>query len=98
MPNWLPIGAGLMSIVVGCSGGPERVKPPRIDPSSAAKQALELYDVNHDGKLNQEELAPCPGVLISIDRYDTNHDKVIDQDEFSTHLTNLLKNGTGATQ
>ena len=87
-----------MLLIVGCTGGPERVKPPKIDPSAAAKQAMELYDLNHDGKLSLEELAKCPGVLVSIDRYDSNHDKAIDQEEFSTRLTNLLKNRTGATE
>jgi hypothetical protein len=82
----------------GCSGGPERIKPPRIDPSSAAGQAMELYDKDHDGKLNQAELGACPGVLVSLDRYDTNRDKMIDQEEFSTRLAQLLKNRTGATQ
>jgi hypothetical protein len=94
----LQIGAALAITIGGCSGAQERIKPPRIDPASATSQAFELYDTNHDGKLTQEELAKCPGVLISLDRYDTNHDKQIDQEEFRTRLTNLLKNGTGATQ
>jgi hypothetical protein len=98
MCKWSHVSAGLMVLVVGCYGGPERVKPPHIDPRAAASQAMELYDTNHDGKLSQEELVQCPGVLISFDRYDSNHDKVIDQEEFSSHLTNLLKNGRGATQ
>src|SRR5262249_2101503 len=85
-------------LVCGCTGGQERIKPPRINPTSAASQAMELYDTNHDGKLSQDELAKCPGVLISVDKYDTNHDKMIDEEEFRTRLTNLLKNGTGATQ
>jgi len=59
---------------------------------------MELYDTNHDGKLGQEELTKCPGVLISLGKYDTNNDKSIDQDEFRTRLVNLLKNGAGATQ
>jgi hypothetical protein len=98
MCNWFQVGAVFVLLVSGCSGGPERVKPPRINPRSAASQAVELYDTNHDGKLSQEELAQCPGLLISIDRYDSNHDKMIDQDEFSRHVAILLKNGTGATQ
>jgi hypothetical protein len=86
------------AIIAGCSNSPQRVKPPRIDSEAAAMQAMELYDANHDGKLNQEELARCPGVLISIDRYDANKDKSIDVEEFRSHLADLLKNKTGATQ
>jgi hypothetical protein len=88
----------LISLALGCSGGPERVKPPRIDVKSASKQAMEMYDANHDGKLSVEELAQCPGVLVSLDRYDANQDKAIDLEEFTQHLTDLLRDGSGATQ
>jgi hypothetical protein len=97
--SWFRIVATLAVLMSGgCSGGQGRIKPPRIDPSTAASQAMELYDANRDGKLSQEELSKCPGVLISLERYDTNHDKAIDQDEFRARLVNLLKNGAGATQ
>jgi hypothetical protein len=59
---------------------------------------MEMYDVDHDGKLSVDELAKCPGVLIRIDQYDSNHDKAIDLEEFTQHLTNLLRDGSGATQ
>ena len=85
-------------LIGGCSGGPQVVKPPKINVSSAAQQAIELYDTNHDGKLSQEELAKCPAILISLDGYDTNHDKFVDQQEIQDHLAYLLRNGTGATQ
>src|SRR5262249_44156286 len=98
MSKWLLICTACVVATVGCSSGPERVKAPRINSTKAAQQALELYDTNHDGKLSREELAKCPGVLISIDRYDTNHDKMIDEGEFRTHLAQLLKSGTGATE
>ncbi len=82
----------------GCSGSPQRVAAPHVDAGSAAQQAMELYDANHDQKLSQEELAKCPGILVSMDRYDANHDKVIDLEEISQHLKELLRHGTGATQ
>jgi hypothetical protein len=98
MCNWVEVSLVLMVLVGGCSDAPQRVKPPKINPSSAASQAMELYDTNHDGKLSQEELVKCPGVLGAFDSYDANHDKLIDADEFQQHLTSLLRNGTGATQ
>jgi hypothetical protein len=98
MSNLYPVGLLFVVLLGGCSGGPDRVKPPKIDPSAAATQAIELYDANQDAKLNQEELAQCPGVLVSIDRYDTNRDKMIDFEEFSGRLSQLLRHGTGATQ
>jgi EF-hand domain len=98
MCNWVEVGLVVMVLVGGCSGAPQRVKPPKIDPSSAATQAMELYDTNHDAKLSQEELARCPGVLVAFDSYDTDNNKLIDAEEFQQHLSNLLRNGTGATQ
>src|SRR4051794_33937756 len=98
MRNAVQVIVLVIVVATGCSLGPERVKPPKINVSTAASQAMELYDTNHDGKLSQEELAKCPGVLISMDAYDANHDKMIDEDEFRTHLAGLLKSGTGATQ
>jgi hypothetical protein len=98
MYNWHLIGVGLTVLICGCSGGPATVKPPKIDVSSAAAQAIELYDTNHDGKLSQEELAKCPAIMVSLDGYDANHDKFVDQQEIQDHLAYLLRNGTGATQ
>jgi hypothetical protein len=98
MSKWFLLCVALIAAIAGCSSAPERVKAPRIDPSNAAQQAMELYDTNHDGKLSQEELARCPGVLINLERYDANHDKMIDEEEFRTHLAQLLKSGTGATE
>jgi hypothetical protein len=97
MRNLLQVGAVLMLLIAGCSGAPARVKPPKINPSSAAAQAMELYDTDHDGKLSQAEAAKCPGVLVAFDRYDANHDKFIDASEFEEHLQELLKHGTGGT-
>ncbi len=98
MINWSKVALVLAFIFSGCSGGPQRVKPPKINVNAAARQAIELYDTNHDGKLSAEELEKCPGVLIGIDAYDANHDKFIDEQEFQDHLAHLLKNGTGGTQ
>jgi len=98
MRNAVALILSVVVITTGCSSGPERVKAPKIDVSSAAAQAIELYDTNHDGKLSQEELAKCPGVLANFDAYDSNHDKAIDEEEFRTHLAGLLKGGIGGTE
>lgn len=98
MGIWRRVGLGVTILAGGCSGGPDRIKPPQIDTSAAAVQAMQLYDSNHDGKLSKEELAKCPGVLLHFESYDTNHDKAVDQEELQSHLAHLLRNGTGATQ
>ena len=98
MVNWHQIAFALAVLIGGCSGGPDRVKPPKIDPNSAAAQAMELYDTDHDGKLSEKELAKCPGVLATLAGYDINHDKSIDVEELQSHLANLLSGNVGATQ
>jgi len=98
MCNRFKVSFVLVLIVGGCSGSAARMKPPSINPSAAASQAMELYDADHDGKLSQAEAAKCPGVLVAFDRYDSNHDKLIDAPEFEEHLQGLLKHGTGGTQ
>jgi hypothetical protein len=98
MVNWHQIAFVFAVLIGGCSGGPDRVKPPKIDPSSATTQAMELYDADHDGKLNENELAKCQGVQKTLAGYDANHDKSIDAEEFQSHLTNLLSGKVGASQ
>jgi hypothetical protein len=98
MYSWHQISLALAVLIAGCSGGPKRVKPPKIDIDAAATQAFELYDTDHDGKLSEKELAECPGVQITIAGYDTNSDKHIDADEFNARLKSLLGSGSGATQ
>jgi hypothetical protein len=94
-----PQGLWALALTVflsGCSGGPERFKAPSVDAESAAAQALELYDANHDGALNEEELAKVPAMLAKIKIYDVNANKSIEQDEIEGHLGRML-NRTGGT-
>jgi hypothetical protein len=54
--------------VTGCSSGPPRLEPPEIDPVGAARKAIEMYDVNHDGVLTGDELDRCPGLKAAMTR------------------------------
>jgi hypothetical protein len=98
MLKWQQIGFAFAVFIAGCSGGPQRVKPPKIDIDAAATQAIELYDTDHDGKLSENELSKCPGVLVMLTGYDTNGDKHVDAAEFNARLKSLLQSGSGATQ
>ena len=46
--SWFKV-ALLLPLLTSCSGRAARLKPPRIDPESAAAQAISLYDANGDG-------------------------------------------------
>jgi hypothetical protein len=50
----------------GCFGGPARRKPPTIDASASAAQALKEYDGNGDGKLGPDELDKVPAVKAEL--------------------------------
>ena len=66
------------------------------DRGSGAKQPGGwAYDNDSDGKLNQEELVACPGLLEGISKYDQNQDGQIDSQEIQQRLTKLYSNGVG---
>jgi hypothetical protein len=44
--------------LTGC-GGPNRIKPPKINASAAAKEAMKMYDTNQDGKISGDEFGRC---------------------------------------
>lgn len=88
----------LVIMVVGCSQGPARIAAPDVDPDSTADKAIEMYDANHDGNLDNQELAKCPAVLQALSAYDQNADGVISRDEFVGHLTDLYGKRIGLTE
>jgi hypothetical protein len=62
---------------------------PSFDPVSAARAAMDLYDVNHDGKIDANELKQCPALLENMDLMDANHDGVLTLDEITAHMRQL---------
>jgi hypothetical protein len=83
---------------VGCSRGPGRVKPPDIDPDSAAATAIEMYDADKNGSLSKSELAKIPGISEAIAAYDTDQNGSISQEEIAARITDLRKHGVGLTR
>ena len=49
---------------------PPRITAPKIDAAAAGAEAIKLYDADHDGKLNGEELDKCPGLKAAVDKID----------------------------
>jgi hypothetical protein len=81
----------------GCSRGPGRVKPPYVNPDSAAAAAIELYDTNKDGSLDESELARCPAMLEGKKSYDTDGNGKISREEIAARIAEIRKNGVGLT-
>jgi hypothetical protein len=84
--------------IAGCSRGPARVDAPNVDPEGAANKAIELYDFNSDLSLSEDELASCPGMLVSLSLYDQDGNRRVDRDEVAQRLSELFKNRVGLTQ
>jgi hypothetical protein len=85
-------------MAIGCSQGPSRFKPPKVDADSAAAEALTLYDASGDGKLDKQERTKCPGILSKLAAYDADHDEAVNEAEIAGRLKQLLRHGTGGTQ
>jgi hypothetical protein len=88
----------LMLGLLGCSGSPSAFEAPGVDVASAAERAMELYDADKDGTLNEPELAKCPGLLLKRAGYAADGDSALQQAEIEAGLGKLFKHGTGGTQ
>ena len=70
--------------VTGCGGDPSRLEPADLDPANTAERAVKLYDLNHDGKIGEDELTPALKTILST--ADTNHDEALSQAEIAQRL------------
>jgi len=86
----LRISTVLCIAAVGCSGGPPALRPPSLDPESAAEQAIELYDKDEDGVLSLSELKACPGMLAFLEIYDRDNDQMISPEEIVRRLQEFI--------
>jgi hypothetical protein len=67
----------------GCSGRPAAIQPPDIDPQEVAAGAIEQYDTNVDGTIDQKELESAPSLRFSLDRIDANGDSKLVANEIA---------------
>lgn len=86
---------GLFVICVGCSRGPSRVHPPKINASAAGTKAVELFDANKDGKISGEELDKCPGLKAALSRVDTSGTGDVTAGMITTRIKVWQKSRTG---
>jgi hypothetical protein len=94
--DWLLSGLILTNAGCGAIGRPS-IKPPAVNPSRAASEAVELYDQDASGVLNASELAACPGLLAALDKYDTSRDRQLDPDEIAARLGEMYSGGAALT-
>ena len=68
---------------------------PKVDPLSAAAEAIRLYDANGSGSLEEVELVKCPAMMNARDRYDKDGNLQISQEEIFQHLKSLYSASVG---
>lgn len=84
-------------LLAGCSNQPAKVSGADVSPATAATAAMEAYDKNTDGFLDDEELAACPPLLAAKAAYDADTDAKISTTEIESHLTTLFGSGASLT-
>src|ERR1700730_337093 len=89
---WLFCLTGCLAF--GCSSR-GRVQAPRLSPRSAAGKAMELYDTNHDDRLDATELGRCPALKNSLARFDKDGDGCLSADEIASRLSSYGKSKVG---
>ena len=78
----------------GCSRTPPPPPAPKITPEVSARQAIEMYDANQDGKIDAREVLECPGLADARERIDSNKDGAIDAQEIAARINYWINSGT----
>lgn len=86
----------LLWTLLGCSGRPGRIAPPKVDPEEIAGAALEFYDQDSDGTLNADELKACPPLVDALPVYDTSKDGMLSKAELTAGIGSWARRGIGA--
>lgn len=84
------VAVALIGVVLlsswGCDSGPTRLVPPELDATASAQRAMELFDSNKDGKIDDEELDAVPGLKAAINEVDTDGDGAVTADEITARI------------
>ena len=80
----------LFAIVLsaGCSSQSTWIEPPSVDAATSAAKAIELYDTDGDGKLNEAELEKAPGLKAAAKMVDLDNDGLVSESEISERILN----------
>lgn len=81
-------------LLVGCGAG---LTLPPVSPADAASNAMELYDENGDGTLDETELVACPALKAEVYEFDANADGKLSEEEIFGRLDTLYGRRVGLT-
>jgi hypothetical protein len=82
----------LLATVEGCGGNSG--DGDSINPGAAADQAIEQFDKDGSGSLNESELAASPGLLAARASYDKDANQEISHDELEEGLASTSSKAT----
>src|SRR4051794_9561452 len=85
------LGLAALVAIPGCKG----VKSYMVDPVVASKAAIDKYDKNGDGLLDQTELKACPALLRELRAYDESKDKKLSAEEIGAQIKEMYERGFG---
>ncbi|MCA9235248.1 MAG: hypothetical protein KDA44_07240 [Planctomycetales bacterium] len=85
-PYCLVLAGCLHATLVGCNSTPGRPEKPDFSPSASAEAAVAEYDADGDGRIDQGEVAACPGLAIAFPRIDTDGDDALDAQEIAARI------------
>jgi hypothetical protein len=89
----------LLPLTSGCSFGPTKVEVPPIEPEDLATAAMEEFDKNGDGTLDNGELVACPALLDAAKKeaVDKNRDKRLSREELVERFAGWANGGIGVS-
>lgn len=87
----------LTPLLMGCSDPSIWIEPPEISADGSAQQAIELYDSDGNGVLDESELDMVPGLKAAISTVDANSDNQVSQDEIADRIRSWQENSAGQT-
>lgn len=83
----------LVSLMLGCGGGPSAPVVPKIDAAASATAAMDEYDTNKDGFIDQAELKSAPSLKDAEKMIDSNSDGKLSRDEIEQRLNKYSAQG-----
>lgn len=84
---------GLASLMLGCGGGPPAPVIPKINASASANAAMDEYDTNKDGFIDQAELKKAPSLKEAEKMIDSNADGKLSLEEIEQRLNKYSAQG-----
>jgi hypothetical protein len=100
MTKWYSLLRGFICVTcivtsvtyVGCGDGSYTV-----DPVTASNAAVEMYDKNGDGLLDQTELRSCPALARELRAYDESKDSKLSAEEIAAQIRSMFGQNAGMT-